>query len=707
MIKAPYNFVPLSEKVYFPTWADQVSQDIPFSDGEDGSIELEIMNKSPLFVRDGHAKDYQTEWSSHVLVNNRKLYFIPATTLKGCFRNVLEILSFSKMSRFNDDFFGYRYFTTQVTSEYAKKMKKVNCCGWLYSQNGKYYLEECSNGIIKISQDKLRTIFSNFSSGADHKTAEVKQMSIGTVDEPYPTIDTERYPVKDVKTGKYKVVCTGYMGGKKSKKSEYLFSVNTEPAQEVSEDVMKKFKTIHKYTPYFAGEKGRPGFLQSRLSSGKKIPVFYEKDNDSICNIGITRMFRYPYNYSVKDEVRKTQERSVCPKKDLPETIFGYTNTEDQLRGRVQFSHAFCVNSIQDDECQPVKGVFGQPRASYYPLYLNQAGGTVLNYDFCTSISGWKRYRITKGHQVIKLSEGNRNEKTMTTFRPLPSNKTFVGNVKFHNLRKAEIGALISAITFHGNSLQGVYHNLGLAKSYGYGCVNCQITALKGLKYSIDEYLRAFEEEIVSYIQKEYGVDGFSLQNDESIRMLVKIAEATHEKSDMEHMNLGEFEQFKESRNFSRLTEPSQIELMEIDGIVKYYNKQKAEALYEEFRKSEQAKDSTDLSVVREHIVKLEFVKAQFADNGITSTEIDKHLSKLKDKLFVLENPTQLSNGEIMNAVCVRNKIVRIDGYEYDIQLTTPKGFDFEGIIGKDIEVRIKQISKIGKIIQVEFVRKL
>ena len=31
-IRAPFNFVPVSSKVFFPGWADQVSQDVPFSD---------------------------------------------------------------------------------------------------------------------------------------------------------------------------------------------------------------------------------------------------------------------------------------------------------------------------------------------------------------------------------------------------------------------------------------------------------------------------------------------------------------------------------------------------------------------------------------------------------------------------------------------------------------------------------------------------
>ena len=34
-ITAPYNFVPLKEKVFYPSWSDLVTQDLPFSDSED------------------------------------------------------------------------------------------------------------------------------------------------------------------------------------------------------------------------------------------------------------------------------------------------------------------------------------------------------------------------------------------------------------------------------------------------------------------------------------------------------------------------------------------------------------------------------------------------------------------------------------------------------------------------------------------------
>lgn len=47
MIKAPYNFVPLENKAFYPSWTNHISQDIPFEDGVSGSIEYTIEAKTP------------------------------------------------------------------------------------------------------------------------------------------------------------------------------------------------------------------------------------------------------------------------------------------------------------------------------------------------------------------------------------------------------------------------------------------------------------------------------------------------------------------------------------------------------------------------------------------------------------------------------------------------------------------------------------
>ncbi len=559
IIKAPFNFVPLNDKVFFPDWADKISQDIPFEDGEDGIITVEIKNMTPLFIRDGHPKDRKTEWSCHIIdENGNKKFYIPGSTLKGCFRNVLEIISFSKLNRYNNDSFGYRSFTTQIRGvNYSEKMKAVNGCGWLYKEGDDYYIEECANGIQKIRHYDLRKKFPCFKSGADHQTAECKQKSLkyNTDGELYPTISInggelsykDNNTQKQVPKGSYKVVCTGYMQGKNV---EYLFSERLNSPIPVSDEVFNTFDTVHQHTPYYAGQNGKDGFLKNRLKNGFRIPVFFEKRGDQICAIGITRMFRYPFDNSVSKSIEHTTKDHFSPKLDLSDVIFGYISKAAQLKGRVHIGNAFSDDIVTDDVCSLETGVFGQPRASYYPLYIKQTGNTISNYSTKNVvISGRKRYRITKNGMVLPLSKGNGNENLLVSFRPLPKGLTFKCHISVHNLNKVEIGALLSAITF--NNTPECYHNLGLAKSFGYGAVACKAILSKSFKYSMDDYLKDFNEEISCFLQQ----NGSSLQSENVLKNLVSIASATHTAEEMVQMSFDECEKFKEDRHFSRLTE--------------------------------------------------------------------------------------------------------------------------------------------------------
>lgn len=64
--------------------------------------------------------------------------------------------------------------------------------------------------------------------------------------------------------------------------------------------------------------------------------------------------------------------------------------------------------------------------------------------------------------------------------------------------------------------------------------------------------------------------------------------------------------------------------------------------------------------------------------------------------------PTNLKVGDIVSVLCTNRKIVRIDGYNYNIQLNLPKFKEPDNFLNRTFDVKIKQISKSGKICQVE-----
>ncbi len=96
MMRAPFNFVPLPEQaVFYPNWANKISFDAPFRDAQCGKIHIKIIAKTPIFVRQGHVIGNDTP---NMFMHNGNTYFIPATSIKGAVRNILEIVSFGKLN---------------------------------------------------------------------------------------------------------------------------------------------------------------------------------------------------------------------------------------------------------------------------------------------------------------------------------------------------------------------------------------------------------------------------------------------------------------------------------------------------------------------------------------------------------------------------------------------------------------------------------
>ena len=261
--------------------------------------------------------------------------------------------------------------------------------------------------------------------------------------------------------------------------------------------------------------------------------------------IGMGKMLRYPFKYKISDLARR--EQAEVKEHDLCETIFGWTDKNGSMKGRVQMGNAFCEDEGNIVENEIVKVVLGEPRASYYPLYLKQdeRRGKYFKYDDANArLSGWKRYKIHEDGSSIEMPTDNGNDNPTTKFCPLKAGLTFTMRISVHNLRKIEIGALLSAITFHHT--EGVYHSIGGAKSLGYGKLKYSSIGLTNLKYKMNEYLAAYEEEMNKFTTDKLSAKWISC---EQIKNLVAIA-SKHSNDVVRIMTLKEYtETKKKSKN--------------------------------------------------------------------------------------------------------------------------------------------------------------
>lgn len=517
MITAPFNFVPLSEKVFFPDWAEDVSHDLPFRDGVSGVVDITITVKSPIFIRD-HDNPEQ-------FCNYNGTEFIPGTSVKGMVRSVLEIMSFSKLNFFNNDRYAVRDMSN--TKDYLSKMKPNNTyCGWLKKVGDDYLIEDC--GIPgRIRLDKIGPKFSsrfnsNFTEKNDEdKSAKFKYELFSDLELPthfmHKKSDNGReiYVPGEDKEGT--IVFTGQPSKRvegenpKGKIYEFIF-FESDNELKVDEEVFKNFKFA-----YFDGRKTQPtesidwGYWKEKLYNNEKIPVFFHKNQkNEVIHFGLSYLYKLPYNYDIEHAVGAVSEAHLSKDPDLAQTIFGFVDTSDgkALKGRVQFSH-FKVDG-KPERFKTVTTVLGKPRASYYPIYIKQAhqeNGMVSGGDYMTlmkeksQIAGRKRYPLHNG--VPNPKKYAKDVQSATTFIPLgtfdENNKfkefTFSGKMRYHNLKKVELGAILSALTFHGNS--DFYHSLGMAKAYGFGKVAVEVSMKAEDQVSLlQEYERLMRKEV-------------------------------------------------------------------------------------------------------------------------------------------------------------------------------------------------------------------
>ncbi|MFK7980426.1 MAG: TIGR03986 family CRISPR-associated RAMP protein [Saprospiraceae bacterium] len=506
--KAPYRFVPLSKQIVSPHWADAVSHDIPFEDGVSGTIEVELTAHADIFISSGKQKK---EDANEVLEfsNFNGKYFIPATSLKGMIRNVMEIMSFGGIKSMTQN---NKYaFRDLRNNTYLKPFKPDKIfCGYLRkSEDGYFAIRDC--GIPgRISQTKIDEYFKtsmtvDFDRGGRYiRGAKDREKSAVFKNKQYQHVinsslsfhadkDNTGRLISEINTSgtkKGKIVFTGQPGAnnlKDSKKRngknlEFVFFQNgNESIKDVDKEIIKNFKFA-----YFDHDKSRWSYdwkyWRNELHKGREIPVFFHKDRaGKVIHLGLSYLYKLPYKNSVHDLINNTQKGEQLGLSDL---IFGNINDKNSpLKGRVFFSQGWLNNDVIPSNKRTE--VLASPKASYYPFYLKQGDGNIVTYMNSAEIAGWKKYPV---HQSLKQNKSpNDNEKVAVKFKPLPSGAKFKFVVNYHNLRKIELGALLSALTFHG--CNEAFHSIGMAKPLGYGKVKLNINT----KFKQEEYLKSFE----------------------------------------------------------------------------------------------------------------------------------------------------------------------------------------------------------------------
>jgi len=567
-IKAPFNFVPLNEKVFFPEWADQISHDIPFEDGESGTIELEMTAMTPIFIRNGHTrKDAELKEKSDAYTSFSKdadgNYFIPATSVKGMIRNVLEIISFGKMNQVSND----RYSIRDIQSKkYMTEFQNADIhCGWM-KKSGWNKVEISNHGIPRrishqeidkkwgtdfskrfknaglLKADENRTAFYKINMA---KNKDLKGNFIELPLNPENAVD-KRIKVKFDENGGLKgtIVFTGQPSIRKDKGDidrngfetqkgsgkcyEFVFP-ESNLGEPITIDINEEFNLFKDFCFVYKDSVDWK-YWRRKLDENESVPVFFSLKNGAIQHFGLSYLYKLPFEKRIK-EYLPTDHLKLTP--DLSECMFGKTSRSESFKGRVQFSNL----KLEEGSISKVvqKPYMGSPKPTYYPIYLVQKGeGGVPKGELTTMLSnsaklkGWKRYPVHNDIANFNVQEGIKDE-NLNPFYPINPGSKFEGKINFHNLKKIEIGALLQSIIFHNSG----FHSIGFAKSYGFGRVKIEIESIKGLNLPMEEYIKTFRA------QMEIEIPNYSKSKE--LKELYSMSMPQSTTSPLEYMELKDF----------------------------------------------------------------------------------------------------------------------------------------------------------------------
>lgn len=521
----PYTFVPFADNVYLldDKEKEMLSHDIPFENHLSGTIFVDFESITPFCVcgEDGNNTNISGK------------FFIPGTSLKGMIRNVFEIIT---MSNARNGIANKRYSMRDLRNN-AYELKAANHpqkSGFLIQINGKTFIHPCTNE--KCSYKEIER---------DEGISGLKECR--SVKDKYAKLES---PIVEYEDGSFTMwFFSGFMN---NKKHEFLFDIpktfnNLIP---LKENEYQEFIFIHEKENENASWK----FWKRKLKNYKSVedikkdgyrgivPCFFRTKTDNegkICvkDLGFSFLYRQPYQKKVHDFLPSAYNQDGI---DMAQSVFGYVEGSESLKGRVQFETSF-IESATEQRAQTF--ILGSPKPTYYPFYLSQDDPEKLHTYFSdrTHLSGFKRYLIQKTASSGKIPPS----KVTKTFVPLSANTKFVSKIHFHNLRDFELGALIAAITFC-NQQSSCFHSLGIAKPYGYGKLrvnNISVSLRDGQKL---DYYQAFISKLCDKIhlkgEKEYL---------ENLSYLFKVASGRYDSQKSiryPQMNDKEFETIKNQK---------------------------------------------------------------------------------------------------------------------------------------------------------------
>jgi CRISPR-associated protein (TIGR03986 family) len=279
----------------------------------------------------------------------------------------------------------------------------------------------------------------------------------------------------------------------------------------VEDNVWRDFNLIHSEQP---GRPGNPNWLfwRDEFEAGQPVPVFYLLEGNKITTFGTAFMFKTALPLTTHDMLRNSTDTHVDKPPDgmldLPSLIFGEVADdlgEKGLKRRASFDLARIVHPPSPSLHVVSRAILLDPKPGYFPSYVRQPGnrttGTLDNVQlpYATyapdptareperkrpELAGVKlfpaRNRLSRQVRPPHLENQRSIQVTLNALAAGAKFRTFL---RFHNLRPAELGAVLWGLSYGnadawtpGKSGQ-LRHRMGMGKPYGLGEISIRLLA--------------------------------------------------------------------------------------------------------------------------------------------------------------------------------------------------------------------------------------
>lgn len=545
---APYNFVPLPEKV-IPAELPLPDQDKYHPDHYTGYIQCDLTTKSPTYVRAATNLEFYRRWWSDEARQMRKMlanskarveyanFFhldnaqqpvIPGSTLRGMIRALVEIVGYGKMQWVTDEKLVFRAVgdTTSLGIYYKGRLLREDNEKEYTPLIQAGYIEKDENNhqwFIRPAQTIGGTTFArihhddipiNLPSWHRCKNASRIWVKLGDYDyqevrggfihlKYTPVLEAYNKPVGDWQEAV--LARSGRMNKKNREAVMFPPDKDVTPIKIKSELLQKYREQISKEQQKLLGENG---VLQPHQ------PVFYLMEQGELVLFGHPMMFRLTYDKSPLDFVPSSLRNEATI--DLSEAIFGYVKSKEipegkdrTYAGRVFFSDAnfkSAANGIWLSEKPITPQILASPKPTTFQHYLTQQKPNdkkELNHYASapsddTVIRGhklyWHKGAVGKKNIQEKEDVDWRDDTQHTQIKAVKAEVGFSFRICFQNLSQVELGALLWALMLPGEDDHDYCHKVGMGKPLGMGAVKLTATLHSAQQKTKTRYTRLLDD---------------------------------------------------------------------------------------------------------------------------------------------------------------------------------------------------------------------